>query len=313
LQKKVKTVGEKVFMEKVSRAGREILEVVNPQIINGQQTARTLHRASAQDRRATVLVRVISVPRKHGIGTKHYERLVSQIVGATNWQNAIKASDLMANDRRQIQIERNLRKIDYQYLRKRQSKGEARENGAKHRFLIKKDELAQAVGACELDPSIVRDGKEGLFEERYYGQVFPNESSMFYLSRFWLVNHVARAAKGYPERAYAKWLVTHFLWSKIGQIIGANQSQFEAFRKASEKRALKELEKLAGIVFRAAKVFFNLNRGTGEKATDVSSFFKKRHRHEAFELFWRGSRNKFRASASRAEKRFKKELHKFNK
>ena len=47
---------------------------------------------------------------------------VSKIVAATNWQNAIKASDLMSNDRRQIDLERNLRKLDYQYLRKRQSK-----------------------------------------------------------------------------------------------------------------------------------------------------------------------------------------------
>lgn len=65
--------------------------------------------------------------------------------------------------------------FDYQYLCKRKTKSEARRNaGVRHRFLIKKDELTQALAACDLDPSIVREGKERLFEERYYDQVFAN-------------------------------------------------------------------------------------------------------------------------------------------
>ena len=55
-----------------------------------------------------------------------FETLVSRIVSATNWQNAIKPSDLMSNDRRQIEVERQFRKLDYLYIRKRMTKGEAR-------------------------------------------------------------------------------------------------------------------------------------------------------------------------------------------
>jgi len=47
--------------------------------------------------------------------------------------------------------------------------------------LIKKDETAQAVAASDLDPFIVREGKERLFDERLYSQVFPSADSNYYL------------------------------------------------------------------------------------------------------------------------------------
>ena len=86
--------------------GRNILRVTNPQVINGQQTTRTLAGAVGRGPRASVLVRVIRVPRGACSGGDHFETLVSRIVRATNWQNAIRPSDLISNDRRQIEIER---------------------------------------------------------------------------------------------------------------------------------------------------------------------------------------------------------------
>ena len=138
------------------------MHVVNPQVINGQQTTRILHQHAARNSKATVLVRVISVPRDSDESSNRFENLVSKIVAATNWQNAISASDLMANDRTQIEIERNLRKLNcnYYYIRKRETKGEARRrSGIRYAEFIKKDDLARAVAACELDPSIVREAK----------------------------------------------------------------------------------------------------------------------------------------------------------
>lgn len=145
--------------------------------------------------RASVLVRVIRVPREGDDNANSVETLVSRIVSATNWQNAIRPSDLMSNDRRQIDIERQVRKLDYLYLRKRMTKGEARRAaGARHLRLLKKDELAQAVAGCDLDPSIVREGKERLFEERWYDQMFPTGDPNYYLSRYWLLRQVGYVA-----------------------------------------------------------------------------------------------------------------------
>lgn len=286
--------------EQVGRGGNQVLRLVNPQIINGQQTTRTLHECAGRGSKATVLVRVISVRRDDDSASRRFENLVSRIVAATNWQNAIRASDLMSNDRRQIEIERNLRKLDYQYLRKRQGKGEAKRNaGVKHRFFITKEELAQTVAACDLDPVIVREGKEGLFEERFYGDVFPNSDPNYYLPRYWLGRHISKAAKGYPERAYAKWLILHFVWQRLSPVLGRKTLK-EEFRRASELQVSPELSKSIEAAFRGAAAYYRANRGTGAKQVDPSNFFKRINHHKEFEKFWSRAGNKFRGRFDKA-------------
>ena len=94
--------------KKVSARGRDVLRVSNPQIINGQQTTRTLARRIAEAKNASVLVRVIQVPRGATSDQDEFDALVSQIVEGANWQNAIKSSDLVSNDRRQVELQREL-------------------------------------------------------------------------------------------------------------------------------------------------------------------------------------------------------------
>lgn len=294
--------------EQVSRGGNKVLRLVNPQVINGQQTTRTLHECSGKNGKATVLVRVISVPRETELDAQRFENLVSRIVAATNWQNAIRASDLMANDRRQIEIERNLRKLDYQYLRKRQSKGEARRNaGVKHRFIIVKEELAQIVAACDLDPLVVREGKEQLFEERYYGTVFPKSDPNYYLPRYWLGKHVSKRAKGFPERAYAKWLVLHFMWQRLSPILGTKNLR-QQFRLASEGGLFPSLGKAVDAVFSGASTYYRSNRGSGAKQVDPSVFFKRSGHHVELEKFWGGPANRHERRFAKAFAAFAKSL-----
>jgi hypothetical protein len=294
-----------------SSRGREILRVTNPQVINGQQTTRTLARNRSKRSAASVLVRVIRVPRSGQRSGHDFETLVSRIVSATNWQNAIRPSDLMSNDRRQIEIERQLRKLHYLYLRKRMTKGEARRAaGARHLRLIKKDELAQAVAACDLDPFIVREGKEGLFEERLYPQVFPTADPNYYLSRYWLMREISYAARGYPERAYAKWLALNFAWQSLEPLC-RKRAHATAFREACERDAHMVVTPLLHAldrVFVAALRFYRFNRGSGPTAIDVSSFFKRRNLDKEFARFWRGPRNPGRTSFKGAWTRFEKAL-----
>jgi len=294
--------------EQLNRSGRKMMRIVNPQVINGQQTTRTLHKKATKDSKATVLVRVISVPRDSDEESSRFDNLVSKIVAATNWQNAIRASDLMSNDRRQIDLERNLRKLDYQYLRKRQSKGEARRHaGVRHRFLVKKDELAQAVAACDLDPSIVREGKERLFEERFYNQVFPNADPNYYLPRYWLVAYTQFAARGYPERAYAKWVVTHFVWQSVAKILGTRH-QRALFIRVNERSNFESLGKLCNLAYKGVIQFYRSRRGTGEKAIDVSTFFQRKGLHRDFAIYWNRNGGKYKSQFSKALKGFKDEM-----
>lgn len=293
--------------QKIQERGREILRVENPQVINGQQTTRVLAAQDAFSPKASVLIRVIRIPRDGDGTSSRFDELVSRIVEATNWQNFIKASDLVANDRRQVLIERELRKRNYQYLRKRQSKREARASArSQHRFLIKKDELAQAVAACKLDPAIVRAGKEALFEERYYTSVFESGSADFYLTRYWLMRRVSSVARGFPERAYAKWLVLHFVWDQLGREI---ERRADVFTETCERPNLnwdviQPLDRMLNSAFNAALTFFRKNRGQGPQALDVSTFFQRRNLHTEFAAFWRSRENRHRRPFDRTAARF---------
>jgi len=286
--------------------GRNVLRVMNPQVINGQQTTRMLHARGKDGRGASVLVRVFQVPREPGDESDGFDTLVSNIVQATNWQNAIRPSDLMSNDRRQVQIERQLRKIGYVYARKRQTKGEvSREAAASHNFIVRKEEIAQAVAACDLDPAVLREGKENLFEERWYSHVFPTAEPNFYLCRYWLMRAVSYAARGYPERAYAKWVVTNFMWRYVKPHV-FGRAKADLFRRENESGTATfwGLVKAVDVAFRSALRFYRVRRGKGAKAIDVSTFFKRRRLDTEFAKFWKGSSNKDRSTFRKAWQRF---------
>jgi hypothetical protein len=272
-----------------------VLRVSNPQIINGQQTTRTLHKYVQS--RASVLVRVTSIPRDEEHSEAQFERLVSNIVAATNWQNAIYPSDLRANDTRQVALERDLAKLRYRYIRKRQTKGEARRVlGSQHVFWIKKEELAQAVAGCESDPHLVRSGKEGLFKAPYYDQIFDSRPLHHYLTAYWLSRVVKRNASRYPDRAYAKWVVLNALWSRVRGILNKKRLA-ETFRQECERQRWNtHLDRMTNQLYLAALDFYRATRGQGATAVDISNFFYRTKLNVSFESFWRGSKNSRRAS-----------------
>jgi len=65
-----------------------------------------------------------------------------------------------------------------------------------------KEEVAQAVAVCELDPVIVRsEGKEGLFEEEFYSKLFPTGDPLFYSTRYRSIGNLAEVNQGYTSVA----------------------------------------------------------------------------------------------------------------
>lgn len=291
--------------QKIGEGGRERLRVENPQVINGQQTTRVLAAHRRGTSKASVLVRVIRIPRSHDEGDRRFDDLVSRIVEATNWQNAIRPSDLMANDRQQVLLEREFRKLGYQYLRKRQTKAEARRMvRAQYQFLVKKEELAQAVAACELDPAVVRAGKERLFEERYYPTVFASSSAGDYLDRYWMMRHVSRVARGYPERAYAKWLVLHTVWELLEKDVKQSKGSFRTASETWDGDVLEPLERCVDALFKGALHLYRNKRGRGPSATDISTFFQRRGLHETFASFWRRGPKTAKAQFKRGRQQF---------
>ncbi|WLB55492.1 AIPR family protein [Bradyrhizobium japonicum] len=283
---------------KTSERAQSVLRLTNPQVINGQQTTRTL--STHGGRRAAVLVRVISVPRDPDKDQTEFESLVSNIVAATNWQNAILPSDLRANDSRQVILQRDLAKLRYHYLRKRQSRQEARRVfGRQYGFWLKMDELAQLVAACEFDPYLVRSGKQGLFDPPLYGKIFDGRSVSEYLSIYWFGKMVKRQGSGYPDRAYAKWHAMNFLWSHVAPLLRRKSTAEEFRRRCETREGWPPLERAASEVFKALGDFFKANRGVGQKATDISNFFYRPHQEKAFEKYWASRRNTRRLRVKR--------------
>jgi len=296
--------------ERVGHSGRDILRVENPQIINGQQTTRELHRMRDQARLASALVRVIRLPRERDGEVAGFEQLVGKIVMNTNWQNKISALDLKANDHRQIELERGFKKHHHFYLRKRRTKSEARIIAGKSNHIIKKEEVAQAVAACDLDPSLLRtEGKEGLFEDRWYDTIFPTADPLYYLPRYWLMKNVSYAAKGYPERAYAKWLVLHFMWKRFAPII-RKRAMAEEFLRSwdSYSKSSSTLNHAIREVFIAALAFYRKKRGKGERAVDISTFFRHRGLHTQFEQYWARAANPKRGILKSKLRRYEGQL-----
>jgi len=275
--------------EHKARKGKKLLTVSNPQIINGQQTTRMLAANKSNAADASVLVKVMQVPRMEGSrGADKFDELVSQIVASTNWQNAISYADLVSNDRVQVELERELRKFDYFYVRKRQTKGEAKSIAGKKYIVIKKEELAQAVAGCDLDPSVPREGKNALFD-KHYNAIFRHSDPYYYLPRYWAFVHITSSGKKNSLRSWMKWPALHYLWHRLGPSL-RKQRAAKRFWVLCERRNsyLNELlSQACNLIYDELLAFYNANRGTGDELKDISAFFRgTKGRHDQFEKQW---------------------------
>lgn len=279
--------------EKKESLGSQRLQVQNPQIINGQQTTRVLTENSASE--ASVLVKVIAIP--HDSSEKHarFGTLTARIVSATNWQNQIKASDLRANDIEQVRVEREFRKLGYQYLRKRESKSESRRTAVKrYSFQVTKEDLAAAVAGCLMDPAVLRRGKEALFEDDAYPMLFRPERTVHeYLVFHWLQDAARSQARGNASRGYAKWLVLNLLWKELNSVLSKGAAK--RFIYAMERRKISNrdtaavvtaLGKALDVLYDAALAFCRSQPEVKRGKLDESGFFRHTNLPRKFAGFW---------------------------
>lgn len=167
--------------EKSDSGKRAWMEMRNPQVVNGQQTIRTLAASNAKG--CEVLVRVVVLGEQQ-TAEEGVVGLVGEVVRATNRQNSIKQADLMANDPEQVRIEREFRKLNYAYERKREAGKEfTAKIGPKYRK-VKREDLANAVSATQIGPHMVRRTEQ--WEDRHYRKIFNKKRPVTeYLTRWW--------------------------------------------------------------------------------------------------------------------------------
>ena len=104
---------------------------------------------------------------------------------------------------------------------------------------------------------------------------------------------ISRAADGYLERAYAKWIVLNFAWQSLEPRC-RRRSYATASREACERNVhviLTPLRQTLDRVFAAAPCFYRLNRGAEPAAIDASTFCKRRNLDKGFAILRRGSQN----------------------
>jgi hypothetical protein len=290
--------------------GRALLTVTYPQVINGQQTTRTLADAIPKHAAKTrVSVRVISIPRH---SPDQYERLVSEIVRATNWQNVISPSDLMSNDPRQIELERQFRKLNYLYVRKRQVQAEARRVSFQYQAIITKEALANAFGACLEESLPRRVGIQPLFDE-HYDRIFGGRrySIKHYLCAWWHYRKIDLMARGVSDHHQAKFVVAYFLWQEFGADIRASEDNFIKACEAPQwhPRLDAEHRRLLHLTFDSALRYYRKERGTGRDAVEVTPFFKRADVYKGYEAFWPTAANAtLRSRFDRSSMRFRELL-----
>jgi hypothetical protein len=274
------------------------------QIINGQQTTRTiaevlkngLQRRNAES--ARVAVRVISFEK---VTPQEADRLVTQVVEATNFQNAISKADLRSNDIKQIELARDLQARGYLLIRKRGRQDSPNGlNFLKHR--IKREELFSAVAGTLQDSIALREGQTPLFDSDrgIYGQIISMSLDRLIAAwRFWkLVNHVAY---GDPFRQGAKFLVHFHAFKALSDGVG----RFDRLVKRLENND-KDAEQLLYDIIRAyfdgaGRSFKANKRLDGGKALLPKPYHQRPKSSEKFRTFWRSPKcAKFRKVVSAA-------------
>ncbi|MHC1737464.1 MAG: AIPR family protein [Ignavibacteriaceae bacterium] len=272
--------------------GSNVIKVRNAQIINGQQTTRTL--ALCGKNYAEVLVKLIEIPRDDESNKHQYRHLISEIVSATNWQNAISQSDLKSNDTEQVRIEREFKKLNYFYIRKRMTKREAVSYGAnKYSYKISKEELARAIAACDADPYEVRLGKDRLFEDDLYSKLFNERKAAEYITIYWLYRYVLYQSRGNEKTVHAKWHVLNLIWLLIKHDLKKNLYR-DQLRKMVERekkysKELQPLKKLIRVVFDLSLAFYRKNKKIDGKVQDARDFYKHVNYHKKFFDFYKHS------------------------
>jgi len=102
---------------------------------------------------------------------------------------------------------------------------------------------------------------------------------------------ISRAADGYLERAYAKWIVLNFAWQSLEPRC-RRRSYATASREACERNVhviLTPLRQTLDRVFVAALRFYRLDRGTRPTTIDTATWAKWRNPEKKFAILWRGS------------------------
>ena len=207
---------------------KKYIRLVNPQIVNGCQTARSIERFRGE-LGGEVLVRVIE-------GKSH--RFINSITLYQNSSNPVKKRDFKSNDPIQVRLKHELRRRGYYYEIKRGEEYKTMKKkypGMKQEYpnaeeweSISNEVVAKVLATIKLNPATAAArGSETFFDDEVYGRLFPEKISTYNcLAPFMLHKYFIRASyrgqkkfhklsKAWPFKNRASFYVLRFIYESM--------------------------------------------------------------------------------------------------
>ncbi|MFD7077135.1 AIPR family protein [Nocardioides sp. NPDC059952] len=150
------------------------ISLINPQIVNGAQTALTLaeHIGTFGPNEVQILARIMEIDKE----SKNGASLSRSISEATNRQNPVSSADLKAHDRLQVRIEADMMKLSPPWFYERRRNSFAALSPAeveRYAGAITKEDLGQRYRALRGDPTKAITAKTTIFDSTsLYGEIF---------------------------------------------------------------------------------------------------------------------------------------------
>ncbi len=288
----------------INRTCQEIT-ISNPQIINGQQTTRTIGRATVPAT-AEVLAKIVAMKPESDADLRNFVGFARDIVRATNDQNRVKQSELLANDPVQIGLYQDLLKVGWLYVRK--SGTETHENTRSSQYLtghrkpngkITMKELCVAVVGCRVDPQLVPTrGIESIFDldaDDKYREIFTTDRDVYdYLACFLLYKAAAaqyRVVQGERSRDLAKYgrhYLARALWLAATSLQRGNGIELRDLALAlgcgeRTRHSLRDVAPLVGIVMTVWREYYQSRKARGES---VKNFVTRKASGSDWARYW---------------------------
>lgn len=271
--------------------------IINPQIINGQQTTRNIGYIKDEKSikpEALVLIKAISPRQNKGRSKEGVSQLVSGIIKASNSQNPVKITQLVSNNKEQINLEKYLAQENWLYERKlgkydkppkRHFELSGKKTGS---FTIAK--ITEAVLSNIFDPQIVpTSGAAKLFDfsnqefKGLYEKIFlASRSSQEFIFHF-LVSEAAKPAKKFRKKKIirtfhnrGRWYVSFSMHNILNNIFKRNSNHIlRKLGHSSAGRVTKDpmIKELSNIFHEIWSDFFD-QKGKAKYPQNPESFIK---------------------------------------
>jgi hypothetical protein len=189
------------------------IELNNMQIINGCQTVNALYSAKYNEetkdnfKSSKVLVKIYQIDPSQ-------ERFKLSIIKATNNQNAVKTSSLVANDPIQIAIQKKLEILGFLYDRKGEAKATGRDG-----------KVINMVNAALAYRAVFWFAAQQLRSGIGQGRVFKNEE----YKKLFKTEYLDEDSTGKLNTLSSELLVSTILLNKIRELININSEKYSSF------------------------------------------------------------------------------------